>query len=125
MFAKDISSVYKVMPFAATCMCVILSGCASINNSPDFERHRYSQIVEPYDRDDVLYFDATFSPDFPDDDAVAEQKRMKWLEDWLAQRKFCGNGYEIVARRRIDTLEYNPANHDVRYEFKCLSAPPD
>jgi hypothetical protein len=124
MFARDVSSLCKAMRFAVALIFAILSACASINNSPDFARHRYSQIVEPYDRDDVLYFDVTFSPDLPDDDAVAEQTRMKWLEGWLEQRKMCANGYEIVSRHRIETLDYNPAHHDVRYEFKCVSAPP-
>jgi hypothetical protein len=105
---------------------LIVSSCASINDSPDFARHRYSQVMEPYDRNDVVYFDVTFSPQFPDDDAAAEATRMKWLEGWLEQRKMCGdNGYEIIVRRPFEMMEDNPAHHDIRYEFKCGSPPAD
>ena len=103
---------------------LILCSCASINNSPDFARHRYSQVMEPYDRNDVVYFDVTFSPQYPDDDAAAEATRMEWLEGWLEQRKMCGdNGYEIITRRPFEMMEDNPAHHDIRYEFKCGSPP--
>ena len=125
MLAEKSFSIKSSMRFVAICIGMILYGCASVHNSADFERHHYSQVVEPFDRNDVMYFDATFSTQFPDDDAVAEQTRMEWLEKWLEQRKICGNGYEIVTRRPIDMLEYNPAHHDVRYEFKCLPAPPE
>lgn len=122
---EKISSINKAMRFVAICIGMILYGCASIHESQDFERHRYSQVLEPFDRNDVMYFDATFSAQFPDEDAAAEQIRMGWLEGWLEQRTLCGNGYEIVTRRPIDTTEYNPAHHDVRYEFKCIPAPAD
>ena len=103
---------------------LVLCSCASIHESADFERHRYSQVTEPFDRDDVIYFDVTFSAQFPDDDADAEATRMEWLEGWMEQRKMCGDkGYEIVTRRSFEMMEYNPANHDIRYEFKCGSAP--
>lgn len=105
---------------------LILWSCASIHDSPDFERHRYSQVVEPYDRNDVLYFDVMFSAQFPDDDAAAEATRMEWLEGWLEQRKLCGeSGYEIVLRRPFEMMEDNPARYDIRYEFKCESPPAD
>jgi hypothetical protein len=102
---------------------LVLCSCASIHESADFERHRYSQVTEPLERDDVIYFDVTFSPQFPDDDAEAEATRMEWLEGWLEQQKICGDkGYEIVTRRSFEMMEYNPAHHDIRYEFKCGSA---
>lgn len=112
--------------FVSTALLVVslsAGGCMSIHDSPDFERHQYSQVVEPYDRKDVLYFDATFSAQFPDDDPAAEQLRMEWLEGWLELRKICPQGYEIVTRREFGDLENNPAHHDIRYEFTCRSEP--
>jgi hypothetical protein len=103
---------------------LFLCSCASIHESADFERHRYSAVTEPFERDDVIYFDVTFSPQFPDNDAEAEATRMEWLDGWLEQRKMCGKrGYEIVKRRPFEMMEYNPANHDIRYEFNCGPAP--
>ena len=55
---------------------VVTAGCAAMHESPDFERHRLSQLVEPYDRTDVYYFDATFTPAYPDGDPDAEAVRM-------------------------------------------------
>ena len=122
MPANDIGSVGRALLIISGGL--ILCSCASINNSPDFARHRYSQVMEPYDRNDVVYFDVTFSPQYPDDDAAAEATRMEWLEGWLEQRKMCGdNGYEIVTRRQFEMMEDNPAHHDIRYEFKCGSPP--
>ncbi len=102
---------------------MMLGACMNIHESPDFERHRYSQVVEPYDRKDVMYFDVTFSAEYPDNDEAAETIRMEWLEDWLEQRKMCREGFEILARRDFDMMEDNPARHDVRYEFKCRTKP--
>jgi hypothetical protein len=129
MSAIDTLNEFRFRQRASAIVVLIVAiqsagGCTNIHESPDFERHRYSQIAEPFDsKKDVLYFDVTFSAQFPDDDPAAEQLRMEWLEGWLAQRKFCPQGYEIVTRREFGDLEYNPARHDIRYEFKCASEP--
>ena len=98
---------------------LLLTGCASMHESPDFTRHRYSQLVEPYDRKDVVYFDAMFDASYPDGDPGAEAQRMQWLGEWLEVRKMCPGGHEVVNRRSFDMLEYNPGNYDVRYEVRC------
>ena len=96
-----------------------LTACASLHESPDYERHRLSQLTEPFDRNDVVYFDVTFSANYPDGDAAAEAQRMQWLERWLEQRKMCPDGHEILKRRPFDMFENNPARYDIRYEVKC------
>jgi hypothetical protein len=101
---------------------MLLSACADVHKSADFERHRYSQLVVPYDRNDVMYFDVTFNAEFPDDE-VAEATRMEWLTAWLTQRSMCAESFEIVDRRPFDTMESNPAHHDIRYEVKCGAVP--
>jgi hypothetical protein len=97
---------------------MLLSACSDIYKSADFERHRYSQLSEPYDRKDVMYFDATFTAEFPDNEA-GEAKRMEWLQAWLDQRNFCAAGFDIVKRRPFELMESNPAQHDIRYEVRC------
>jgi hypothetical protein len=109
--------------FVLAGLAMLAGGCESIHESADYQRHRYSQVIEPYDRNDVMYFDVTFSAEYPDDDEAAEQVRMEWLEGWLEQRKMCDTGFEIVDRRDFDMMEDNPARHDMRYEFKCTSRP--
>lgn len=96
----------------------LLSACADLHKSADFERHRYSQLVVPYDRNDVMYFDVTFNAEFPDNES-AEATRMEWLNAWLEQRNMCVDSFEVVARRPFDPMESNPARHDIRYEVKC------
>ncbi len=98
---------------------ILLVACTNIHESPDYERHRYSQLSEPFERNDVLYFDVTFDPNFPDGDPAAEAKRMEWLSGWLEQRNMCPDGYEILKRRPFEMLEHNPARYDIRYEVKC------
>jgi hypothetical protein len=100
-------------------LALLFVGCASLHESPDFVRHRYSQLTEPYDRSDVVYFDVMFDPSYPDNDSAAEAKRMEWLSDWLEKIHMCPDGYEIVKRRPFDMLENNPARYDIRYEVKC------
>jgi len=117
----EILSVSHCRAWAVAVLVTGLVACASVHESPDFERHRYSQLTEPFERNDVVYFDVTFGPNFPDGDPAAEAKRMEWLSAWLDQRKMCLNGYEILQRRPFDTLENNPARHDIRYEVKCKS----
>ena len=100
-------------------MVGLLSACDSIHESKDFERHRYSQLSEPRDRDDVLYFDVKFDANYPEDNTVAEDIRMEWLEAWLKQWKMCDDGYEIDSKRAFDPMEYNPGQYDRRYIVKC------
>ncbi len=97
---------------------VLVAACADIHKSADYERHRYSQLVVPYDRSDVMYFDVTFNAEFPDGEA-AEATRMEWLKAWLGQRSMCAESFEIVDRRPFEPMENNPAHHDIRYEVKC------
>jgi hypothetical protein len=104
-------------------LMLAVAGCASMHESPDFERHRLSQLVVPYDRTDIYYFDVTFSPAYPDDDASAEAVRMGWLDSYMQTRGLCPSGFEMLARRSFDFLEDNPARHDVRYEVACKAAP--
>lgn len=104
---------------------LFVASCAGMHESKDFERHRNSQLEVPYDRDDVFYFDVSFTAQYPDDDETAEAIRLEWLDQWLDQRSLCPEGFEVVTRRPFEFLEDNPARHDVRYEVKCNSAPPD
>lgn len=97
---------------------VLVAACADIHKSADYERHRYSQLVVPYDRKDVMYFDVTFNAEFPDGEAT-EATRMEWLKAWLGQRSMCAESFEIVDRRPFEPMENNPAHHDIRYEVKC------
>ena len=106
-------------------LALVVASCASMHESKDFERHRNSQLEVPYDRDDVFYFDASFTAQYPDDDGAAEAVRLEWLAQWLDQRSLCPDGFEVVTRRPFEFLEHNPARHDVRYEVKCKSSPPD
>lgn len=105
-----------------TALASLLTACDGIHQSRDFERHRYSQLSEPRDRDDVVYFDVKFDVNYPEDNPVAEEVRMEWLQAWLEQRKMCADGYDIESQRPLDPMEYNPGQYDRRYVVKCKLA---
>ncbi|MEO7386364.1 MAG: hypothetical protein ABIX37_05470 [Gammaproteobacteria bacterium] len=102
----------------------LLAGCAAdvLDKSADFDRHRYSRLVQPFDKPDKIYFDVTFNTDFPADDPAAEAVRMTWLEAWITQRRLCAAGHEVALRRPFDYLEDNPAGYQERWEIRCLTS---
>ena len=108
-------------------LAVLVAGCASldkaVDKSQDFDRHRYSRLVQPFDHPDRIYFDVAFSADFPADDPAADAARMAWLEAWLEQRQLCAGGHEVAIRRPFDFLEDNPAGYQQRWEIRCRAAP--
>jgi hypothetical protein len=109
---------------AVIALLVMLAGCAAdvLDKSADFDRHRYSRIVQPFDKPDKIYFDVLFTGEYPADDPVAEQARMAWLQAWLEQRRLCASGHEVAARRPFDYLEDNPAGYQQRWEIRCVVA---
>jgi len=103
-------------------LCLLAGACASIDDGSDFDRHRYSQLVMPFDRPGLMYFDVSYPATYPADDPDAERSRMRWLEGWLQQRGLCPAGYEIIRQRPFDYLEDNPRRHEQRYEVRCQMA---
>jgi hypothetical protein len=106
-----------------TSTALFATGCASMHESPDFQRHRLSQVVVPSDKKDLFYFDVSVTPEYPDDDPAAEETRLQWLEQWLDTRGMCSSGFEILKRRPFEFLEDNPARYDLRYEVRCRTEP--
>jgi hypothetical protein len=108
--------------------CLVLAGsvgCSkSIHDSKDFYRHSLSQLSVPREGGDYIWFDVKLTPEYPDNNPYAEDKRMEWLQGWLEVRKLCKNGYEILERREFEFLEHNPARYDLRYKVQCKIGPP-
>jgi hypothetical protein len=107
-------------------MVVLLGACAAdaIHRSKDFDRHRYSRLVQPHDRPGEIYFDVTFTADYPADDPAADNTRLAWLQGWMDQRRLCPAGHEVARRRPFDYLEDNPAGYQERWEVRCLGSDP-
>jgi len=104
---------------------LVLSGCSkSIHDSKDYYRHSLSQLSDPQEGGDYVWFDVKLTPEYPKSNENAEAKRMEWLEDWLEVRKLCANGYEIMERREFGFLEHNPGRYDLRYKVQCTVPPP-
>lgn len=103
----------------------LAAGCASmdqaIDKSMDFDRHRYSRLVQPFDHPERIYFDVSFPADFPQDKPAAAAARMQWLAAWLKQRRLCATGHEVVKQRPFDFLEDNPAGYQQRWEIRCIA----
>lgn len=100
----------------------LLAACATMHQSPDFTRHRFSTLTIPHDNKDLFFFDVMTNGQYPADDPVAENTRMEWLSAWLKARKMCPDGFEIIQRREFDFIEHNPGRYDFRYEVKCKLA---
>jgi hypothetical protein len=105
----------------AALLAAVAAGCTQSvrQDLPNFDRHRYSAVVEPRDRRDVMYFDVIFTADYPDGDPAAEATRMAWLSAWIEQRHLCPGTFEIVQKRPFEFTEDNPGHYDARYLFKC------
>lgn len=109
-----------------TLSAFLLAGCSSsIHDSADYSRHSLSQLSTPMGGGDFMWFDVKSTPEYPDDNEAAETVRMQWLTSWLANRKMCANGYEIIERREFEFLENNPGQYDLRYKVQCKVVVPD
>ena len=113
----------RVFLFAGVVMALV-TACESLHESPDYERHTMSRLVVSEDSD-VIVFEASISPTYPENSPAAEEQRMQWLESWLMVRKLCPQGYEVLERRPFKMLEDNPANHELRYEVRCTYVEPE
>ncbi len=99
---------------------LLVAGCSGVlDKSADFDRHRFSRLVQPFEVPGKIYFDLFFPADFPEGDAAADVARRGWLEAWLAQRRLCPEGHEVVNRRPFAYLEDNPAGYQQRWEIRC------
>ncbi|MBN8279639.1 MAG: hypothetical protein J0M16_03425 [Gammaproteobacteria bacterium] len=103
---------------------LVLAACTAktLDKSADFDRHRYSRLLQPFDAPDRIYFDVRFVPDYPAGDATADRAREAWLDAWLVQRKLCADGHAVEKRRPFDYLEDNPAGYQERWEVRCTGA---
>jgi hypothetical protein len=110
----------------AVALAGVVSGAAGCSapgpRTTDFDRHRYSQLVQPEGPGGPLFFDVTFSADYPRDDPAADAARLAWLEGWLKRRGLCAAGFDVTVRRPFDYLESNPARHDERWAVACRTA---
>ena len=114
----------RVMIAVVPLLSLYLGACTDIHeHSIDYDRHRFSQIVVPHNRDDVLYYDVTTNYQYPEDNPQAEQVRMAWLNEWMKKRQLWPHGIEVKDRREFDYMEDNPARHDLRYEVQCKPPP--
>ena len=122
-FGKKLKSIVVSVSLAG-----LLVGCSAmeaLHESPDYYRHSLSQLSTPLDGGDFYWFDVKLTAEYPDESEGAEAVRMNWLTAWLASRKACLNGYEIVERREFDYMEHNPARYDLRYKVRCEVPMPD
>lgn len=116
--ATRVRTLKPLTAFMAAALLCVLAGCAT---DTSFDRHNLSRVWLSPDGQQ-LYFDATVSRAYPEDDPEAEQARRSWLADWLKLRKFCTEGHRVASRRAIRADEYNPMRHHLRYEITCASA---
>lgn len=113
-------------PAALLGVLATLAGCAAADRQSvaDFDRHRYSQLVQSYARPGVIFFDVAYPPQYPRDSLEGEDARLGWLAGWMKLRGLCPAGYDVQQRRPFDYLEDNPAGYAERWEVACRAAPP-
>ncbi|MFK8016385.1 MAG: hypothetical protein AB8G17_13215 [Gammaproteobacteria bacterium] len=96
---------------------IALSGCATSTKALA-DRHSMSRLWAAPEGD-LIYFEATVSPDYPLDSAAAEVVREDWMAQWLERGRLCANGFEVIDRIRIGSAADNPYQHDLRYTLRC------
>lgn len=107
----------------AFALAAVLAGCVMEERSRgDFERHNQSILRDSYAEPGMLVFEAKAGAAFPADSQSAEDLRMQWLDAWLAQRKLCPNGHEVISREPIGAGEPNFHDMDLRYRIRCADA---
>lgn len=99
---------------------MLLSGCEEMHQSVDYDRHSSSNLRTSPASPGVLLFEARVTASAPEETAQGEAVRMQWLEGWLAQRRLCPGGYEILERRKFTVQDANPYRFDLRYELRCV-----
>ncbi len=117
----------NLLRFAIVFLVVLLlASCGEINphESQDLDRHDYSNIrVSPQDNS-ILIYEVKLTAKYPDNNAQAEESRMRWLETWLRLRQLCPESYKVLSRRRYQPSDLNLYHMDLRYEVTCASPPP-
>jgi hypothetical protein len=109
---------------AAVLLAATLAGCALEEKSrADFERHNQSILRDSYSDPGVLVFEAKAGSAMPADSTSAEATRMQWLDAWLAQRRLCPAGHEIISRQVIAPGEPNFHDMNLRYLVRCSEPP--
>lgn len=65
-------------------------------------------------------FEARAGIEYPEDSAEAEATRMQWLEEALADRRMCPDGYDITGRTLVAAKEEALGQtHNVAYHGTC------
>ena len=78
---------------------MILGGCAVMHAMDRYEMSKL--VVMEYNR---FRFSAMADLIHPHDSNDAEEIRMGWLKDWVADLKICPHGYEIISREVREQL---------------------
>jgi len=76
--------------------------------------------LEVHSKNDFT-FEARSGLEYPEDDPHAEANRMKWLEEALADRHLCPNGYNITGRTPVaaEGEEALGQTHNIAYHGVC------
>jgi hypothetical protein len=88
-----------------------IGGCAS--DEPPLTK--FEQVS-----DNEFKFEARVGLEYPEDDPEAEATRMAWLEEILAERHLCPNGYTITGRTVVAAEEEAIGQtHNMAYHGVC------
>ena len=100
---------------AAIGLAVMVAGCESSirQNATDFTPQADGRF---------LFTSVAGGAEFPLDDPDAEARRMRWLDQYIVDNRFCPSGeYEVVSRTPI--FEQSGLFEDmyrIHYEGQCL-----
>jgi hypothetical protein len=97
---------------AAWLLAILTAGCAAGAEPPLTKFEALSN--------DEFTFEARAGVEYPEDDAEAEATRMDWLEQALADRGMCPDGYEITEKTVVAAeAEALGQTHNVAYHGVC------
>ncbi len=90
----------------------LLAGCAA------YDRPALSTF-EPLTETTFRYQAKTDSLVYREESPTAETERMRWLETYLTDNKFCPQGYEITSRKPVVTQDTLARTYTIYYAGRC------
>jgi hypothetical protein len=96
--AQTVGPVRRI-PMTVRCSMIAVAAGLALSACSNYEKIKTTTFEPSGSRD--FTFKAIADAGSPIDSSEAEKQRLAWLEEYLAQNRFCQKGYSIRERRPV------------------------